>query len=44
MTDWIQKALALFGLTPVKPKPWEDPKRSAADRQAWRDAQPKSLK
>ena len=27
----------------VKPRPWEDPARSAADRQAWLDAQPKCL-
>ena len=23
--------------------PWDDPRRSAADRAAWREAQPKSL-
>lgn len=26
------------------PKPWEDPNRSEADRQAWIKAEPKSLK
>lgn len=29
---------------PPKPKPWEDPNRSPEDRQAWRDAEPKSLR
>ena len=44
----LQSLLELFGYPkpekhPAKPKPWEDPKRSQADRQAWLDAQPKSL-
>ncbi|HLP31084.1 MAG TPA: hypothetical protein VK150_06960 [Geothrix sp.] len=30
--------------TKPKPKPWEDPNRSPQDREAWRRAEPKSLR
>lgn len=43
MVAWFKKLFGLFTAQPLKPKPWEDPNRSARDRQDWLDSKPKSL-
>lgn len=42
----IKLLTGLFTRKPAAPppKPWEDPSRSPADREAWIKAEPKSLK
>ena len=44
MNRIVEFLTALLPKKAAPPKPWEDPKRSQADREAWIKAEPKSLK